>query len=153
MKTFCLHQWVSYKWRITCRHENFLQLTSSFLTACVHASIIIHLQISNHVGLLAGEPGCTTNIFIIEGHSERDGKEACGKHCFTSIHEYIAYLTIIPWVRVARCASKLENYTQTFIQFHFRFTKTTGSWHGLQQRENQMKCAPFATAVEWKFEY
>ena len=35
----------------------------------------------------------------------------------------------------------------------FQLFKTTGGWHGLQQRENQIKCAPFATAVEWKFEH
>ena len=34
-----------------------------------------------------------------------------------------------------------------FHSVPFQIYKTTGSGHGLQQRENQMKCEPFATQL------
>ena len=59
------------------------------------------------------------------------------------------------------CFIKFNKLSETFktCELHpdfysvpFRFYKTNGSRHGIQRRENQMKRAPFATAVERKFE-
>ena len=35
-------------------------------------------QIPADVGLLAREPGCTSNLFVVEGHSERNGRKSRG---------------------------------------------------------------------------
>ena len=60
-----------------------------------------------------------------------------------------------------KCFIKFNDLSETietwelYLVFHsvpIQFYKTTESRHGLQLRENQMKYAPFATAVKWKFE-
>ena len=48
----------------------------------------------------------------------------------------------------------LVAYVDSWCFYITSFTKvkTAGSQHGFEQRQNQMKCAPLTTAVEWKFE-
>ena len=53
---------------------------------------VLVYQIPADVGLLAREPGCTFNLFIVEGHSERNGTKSRSKYIIDVKHFKLLFL-------------------------------------------------------------